>query len=170
MLVVACVPLALLATAAAGYRAGFDHGANDKQIGRGLADHDAAGRRAEVGAVEVDPNAVDQLLQFFLAEAGVGAAGAGSGTFDAVLDAAQEHVTIKAARLWMRLEYFLNGHFLSPLSCERGGLDRSGSGLRVAASRAYRGWRDRLATAVIFRTRTEPIDVAVDAPEMRPPV
>jgi len=56
------VTLALLAAAAAGCRAGFDRGANDTEIGRGLADHDAAGRLAEVGAVKVDSNAVDQLL------------------------------------------------------------------------------------------------------------
>ena len=109
------VPLALLATAAAGYRASFDRRAYDAEIGQGLADHDAAGRLAEVGAVEVESNAVDQLLQVFLAEVGVGAAGAGSGTFDAVLDAAQERVAIKAARLWMRVDYFLNRHFLSSL-------------------------------------------------------
>ena len=109
------VPLALLATAAAGCRAGFDHDADDTQVGRGLADHDAAGRLAEVGAVEVDSDAGDQVLQVFLAEAGVGAAGAGSGTFDALLDAAQERVAIKAARLWMRVEYFSNRHFLSSL-------------------------------------------------------
>lgn len=109
------VPVALFAARAAGCSTGFDHGADDTQVGRGLADHDATGRLADVGAVEVDSNAVDQLRQVFLTEAGVGAACAGSGTFDAVLDAAQERVPIKAARLWMRVEYFLNRHFLSSL-------------------------------------------------------
>jgi hypothetical protein len=70
--VVGGVPLALLAAGAAGYCAGFDDGADDTQVGRGLADHDAAGRLAEIGAVEVDSNAVNQLLQVVLAEAGVG--------------------------------------------------------------------------------------------------
>jgi len=109
------VTLALLATAAAGCRAGFDHGVNDEDIGRGLADDDAPGGFAEVGAVEVDSNAMDQLRQVFLAEARVGAAGAGGATFDAVLDAAKERVAIEAAWLWMRVKYFLNGHFLSSL-------------------------------------------------------
>jgi hypothetical protein len=86
--VVGGVSLALLGTAAAACRAGFDHGADDTEIGRGLADPNAAGRLAEVGAVEVDSNAVNQLRQVFLTEAGIGAASAGSGTFDAVLDAA----------------------------------------------------------------------------------
>jgi hypothetical protein len=109
------VLLALVATGAAGCCAGFDRGPDYAEIGRGLADHDAAGRLAEVCAVEVESNAVDQLLQVVLAEVRVGAAGAGSGTLDAVLNAAQERVAIKAARLWMRVDYFLNRHFLSSL-------------------------------------------------------
>src|SRR5207247_402649 len=106
------VPLALLATGAAGRRAGLDRCADDAEIERGLAGHDAAGGLACVGAVEAEANAADQLLQVFLAEAGVGAAGTGSGTVDAVLDTAQERVAIKAARLWMRLDHFSNCHFL----------------------------------------------------------
>jgi hypothetical protein len=104
------VPFALIAAGAAGCRAGFDHGADHTEVAGSLADQDAASSIAGVGAVEVDPNAADQRLQVFLAEAGVGAAGTGGGTLGAVLDAAQELVAIKAARLRMRVDHFFDGH------------------------------------------------------------
>jgi hypothetical protein len=113
MLMVGRVPLALLATRAAGRRAGLDDCADDAEIERGLAGHDAAGGLAGVGAVEAEPNAPDQLLQVFLAETGVAAAGTGNGTVETVLDTAQERVAIKAVRLRMRLDQFSNCHFVS---------------------------------------------------------
>ena len=119
MLMVGGVPLTLLTTDAASRRAGFDRRADDDEIRRGLASHDASGRLARVGAVEVEPDAADQLLQVFLAEARVGAAGTGSGTVEAVLDAAQEHVAIEAARLWMQLDDLLNRHFVSSVGTVR---------------------------------------------------
>ncbi len=115
MLVVGGVPRALIATGAAGRRAGLDRCADDAQIGRSLAGEDAAGGLADVGAVEVETNATDQLLHVVLAETGVGAARAGSGTVQALVDATQERVAIKAGLLWMRLDYLLNCHVLSLL-------------------------------------------------------
>ena len=56
------VPLALLATGAAGRGAGLDRCADDAEIERGLSGHDAAGGLAGVGAVETEANAPDQLL------------------------------------------------------------------------------------------------------------
>jgi hypothetical protein len=107
------VPLALLATRAASHRAGLDRCPHDAEIDRGLAGHDAAGGLAGVCAVEAEANAPDQLLQVLLAEAGVGAAGTGTGTVEALLDTAQERVAIKGARLRMRLYQFSNCHFPS---------------------------------------------------------
>jgi hypothetical protein len=56
---------------------------------------------------------------------GVGAAGAGGGTVDALLDAAQERVAINTRRLRMRPDHFLNSHGLS-FSFERAPLTSSG--------------------------------------------
>jgi glycine/D-amino acid oxidase-like deaminating enzyme len=64
-------------------------------------------------AVVVEANAADQVLHVLLAETGVGATGAGGGTVEALADAAQQRVPIKARRLWMRLDHLLNCHFLS---------------------------------------------------------
>jgi hypothetical protein len=41
-------------------------------------------------------------------KAGVGATRAGGGTVEALVDAAQQRVSIKARRLWMRVDHFLN--------------------------------------------------------------
>jgi hypothetical protein len=115
VLVVAGVPLTFLATGAAGRCAGFDHRAEEAEIGRCLADEDATGGLARVCAVEVETNAADQLLHVLLAETGVGAARAGSATGETLVDTTHEGLAIKTGRLGMRLEHFLNCHVLSLL-------------------------------------------------------
>jgi hypothetical protein len=95
VLVVLGVPLTLLATGTTGRRTGLDRCAEDADIGRGLAGEDAARRVAGVGAIEVEANAADQLPHVLLAETGVGAAGARSGTVEALVDTAQERVRSK---------------------------------------------------------------------------
>ncbi len=113
MLVVLGVPLTLLATCATGGRTGLDRCAEHADIGRGLAGEDAAGGVAGVSAIVVEANAADQHLHVLLAETGVGATGAGGGTVEALADAAQQRVSVKARRLWMRLDHLLDCHFLS---------------------------------------------------------
>ena len=113
MLVVLGVPLTFLSTCATGRGTGLDRCAEQADIGRGLAGEDATSGVAGVGAVEVEANAADQLPHVLLAETGVGATGARSGTVEAVVDAAQQRVSTEACRLWMRLDYFSNCHFLS---------------------------------------------------------
>jgi hypothetical protein len=65
-----------------------------------------------ISAIEVKANAADQLLHVLLAEAGVGAAGAGGGTVDTLVDAAHQPVAIGARPLRMRLDHLLNCHFV----------------------------------------------------------
>jgi hypothetical protein len=115
VLVVLGVPLALLATCATGRRTGLNCCAEHTDIGRGLAGEDAARSATGVSAIVVKANAADQALHVLLAETGVGATGAGSGTVEALVDAAQERVSIKARWLWMHPDHLLNCHFLSPL-------------------------------------------------------
>jgi hypothetical protein len=111
VVVVLGVPVTLLAAGATGRRAGLDRCAEDANIGRGLAGDDAARSCAGISAIEVKANSADQLLHV-LAEAGVGAAGAGGGTVDTLVDAAHQPVAIGARPLRMRLDHLLNCHFV----------------------------------------------------------
>ena len=115
MLVVGGVPLALVAAGAAGHRTRLDHCAHDADIGCGLAGDDATRGVAGVRAVEAEANAADHLLHVLLTEAGIGTAGAGSGTVEALLDAVQERVAINARRLRMRRDDLSNRHVVSSL-------------------------------------------------------
>ena len=117
VLVVLGVPVTLVATGATGRRTGFDRCPENADIGRGLAGEDAARSVAGISAIEVETNAADQLLHPFLGETGVGAAGAGGGTVEALVDTAHERVAINARRLRMRPDHFLNCHNLSFLRC-----------------------------------------------------
>jgi hypothetical protein len=109
------MPLALITTGLAGRRTGLDHCPHDAKIRLGLTDHDPGGSGARVGAVEAQANATHHLVHVGLREIGVGATRAAGGTVEALFDTAQERVVIDTCRLWMRLEYFLNRHVLSPL-------------------------------------------------------
>jgi hypothetical protein len=89
VLVVLGVPLTFLATCATGRRTGLNRWAEHADIGRGLAGEDAARSVAGIRAVEVEANAAHQDLHVLLAETGVGATGARSGTVEALVDATQ---------------------------------------------------------------------------------
>jgi hypothetical protein len=113
MFVVGGVPRALFGTAAAGDGAGLDRGAKEGEIRRGLAGQDAACRLTDIGAIEIETDAADQLRQVCLAETGVSAAGAGGRTVEALLDTAKEDATIEAGRPRMRSEDLSKSHVLS---------------------------------------------------------
>ena len=113
------VPLALLAAGSARCRAGFEHWADDAEIGFRLARDDAAGGVANIGAVETEANAADQVPDVVFAETRVRAADASGGAVEAVADAAKERITIGAGRMWMRRDELLNGHFVSFLDAPR---------------------------------------------------
>ena len=82
------VPLALLAAGSARCRAGFERPADDAEIGLRLARDDAAGGVANIGAVETEANAADQVPDVVFAETRVRAADASGGAVEAVVDAA----------------------------------------------------------------------------------
>jgi hypothetical protein len=88
----------------------LDRCPNDAQIDFGLAGQDAADRVADIGAVEIEPDGPDQLQCIWLAKTGVGAAGARGGTVVAVVNTAQEQVTIQADRPGMSLDDVSNRH------------------------------------------------------------
>ncbi len=65
--------LALVAAEAAGCRAGLEGGLNHRRIEGCLTGQDLPGHNADVGAVQVQPDAAGQQLRVLLAQAGVGA-------------------------------------------------------------------------------------------------
>lgn len=142
VLMVGGVPVALLRTREAGDGTGFDDCANETQIRRGLAGHDAAGRVAGVGAVEAETNAANHLPHVVLGEIGVGTTRTAGGTIEALGDTAQERVTIEARRLWVRLNDLSKGH-VSPF-------------VRAAATATAGDSFRRLERAETFDTRDFP--------------
>ena len=102
--------IALLGAGTTRDNARLDRCTHDTELGLGLTGHDPAGRVAHVGAVKVEPHAPHQLGHVRLAEAGVRAAGARGGTVEALVDAAQEEVAIKADGAGMPLDDFSDCH------------------------------------------------------------
>jgi hypothetical protein len=67
----------------AGGPAGFEHGPDDGGTVAGLPGQDGAGYGADVGAVQVGPDAPGEISDHLFGETGIGARGTGLGTFEA---------------------------------------------------------------------------------------
>ena len=104
------VAITLFGASATCDNTGLERGAYDADIGLGLTGHDPARRVAHVGAVKIEPNAPDHVGHIRLAKAGVGAARACGGTVEALVNAAQQHVAIKADGPRVPLDDFPNRH------------------------------------------------------------
>src|SRR3954468_16763194 len=132
------VAIALLGARDTCDNACLERGAHDLEVGFSLTGHDPPSRLAHVGAVKVQPNAPHQLRHIRLAEAGVGTGGTGGRTVEALVDAAQKQVSIKADRSRMPVDDFSNRHVLSPSCCDWLAITRpaSGSATRSAPRRA----------------------------------
>jgi hypothetical protein len=113
VVVVGRVTIALLGTRTTRDHARLDRGANQTEGGLGLTGHDPACVLTHVGAVEIETDTPDQLGHVRLAEAGVGAAGARGGTVEALVNAAQQHITIQAGWPRMALDDFPDCHIPS---------------------------------------------------------
>ena len=111
VLMVGGVPVTLLGTGEAGDATGLDHCADKTQVSGCLAGHNAAGRVADLGAVEAEANATHHLLHVVLSEIGVGTTRTARGTIEALVDAAQHRAAIEAGRLWMRVNDLVKSHF-----------------------------------------------------------
>src|SRR5690606_448269 len=92
VLMLVSVALAFVAAGVACGFAGMEHEADDFLVEAGPARRHGACRGAHVGAVEVEPDALGELLDRRLAETGVGAGGAGLRAVIAGLDAADQGV------------------------------------------------------------------------------
>jgi len=105
--------LAFVAAHTASRRACFDRCAKDTDISGCLARHDAPDRRADVAAVETEAYAADQVLHVGFGQVGVCTARATISAVRARSDAPNEHRSIEARRLWVRLDDLLNCHVRS---------------------------------------------------------
>jgi hypothetical protein len=92
---------------------GLDGGAKHADISGGLAGHDAAGRRADVAAVETEAYAADQVLNVGFGQVRVCTARATIGAVRAFGDASDEQRSIDARRLWVRLDDLSHCHVRS---------------------------------------------------------
>jgi len=104
------VALALLGAGTTHDDARLERRADDAQIHFGLAGQDSADAVADVGAVEIEPDASGQVQRVRLAKTCVRAGGTRGGAVVAVVDTAQEPVAIQADRARMPLDDVSNRH------------------------------------------------------------
>jgi phage-related minor tail protein len=98
VLVFARVLPAFFGTEAASLSAGSDHVAHHLLVGACPSTGDRARRRTNIGAVEIEPDALGELLHVALAKAGVGAGDADLRAIETLLDTFDEGV-VDAARV-----------------------------------------------------------------------
>jgi hypothetical protein len=111
------VPLAFITAQATRRRAGDAHPTNELVIRAGAPGGEASRDIADIGAVEIEPDALGQLLDHFLGKASVGARGARLGAGITLLDATDQSIVGAAARIWVHTDHLLNLHaFLSGLA------------------------------------------------------
>ena len=94
MLVHLRVLAALLGTDTAGRPAGFELSADEAQVGLGLAGEDAPGGAADVGAVEVEPDAAAEHPNLLFAKTGVGTGDATLLTLEAGVDTGAQRIKV----------------------------------------------------------------------------
>jgi hypothetical protein len=96
--------LALLSAEPTGGGAGLEGGGDHLRIEGRLPGDDAAGRVAEIGAVEIEPDTARERFRVRFGEAGVGTGGAGLGAVETGTNAGQQRV-VAENRLRMRLDH-----------------------------------------------------------------
>jgi hypothetical protein len=111
--------LAFVSARATGRRTCFDGGAKNADISGGLARRDAAGRRANVAAVETQAYAADQFLNVGFGQVRVRTARTTVSAVRAFGDAPNEQRSIDARWLWVRLDDLLNCHVRSSFTLTR---------------------------------------------------
>ncbi|WP_161993547.1 hypothetical protein [Muricoccus nepalensis] len=104
------MPLALLGTLATRRLTGGEHGPDHLLVGTGSPGSNRTRRRANIGAVEVESDALRELLNHLLAETGIGAGGTGLRTRVALLDALDQDVVGASLNVWMRADHLLDMH------------------------------------------------------------
>ena len=106
--------LALFRAEAAGRAASLDDRRQDLFIRARAARGHGAGRNADIGAVKIEPDALLELLNVVLGEAGVCAGRAGLRARVTFLDTAQQRVGVFAPNIGMGMDHLLYVHIVSP--------------------------------------------------------
>jgi len=97
------VALALVGARPAGGHAGLEHGAGEVGVIAGVPGQHPAGGAADVSAVQAGADALDQVRDPGLAQARVGAGGAGLGAVEAFLDTPNQGCAVDLAEVgWGR--------------------------------------------------------------------
>src|SRR2546423_3628952 len=99
MLVLDPMHVALLAADITGERAGIEHSHGDFAVVPGAARDHGAGRGADIRAIEIEPDALDEGLHVLLAKARIHAGGAALRAVAAGLDTAGERIVGAGSQL-----------------------------------------------------------------------
>jgi len=99
------MPLTLVAANAASHGAYVQHPANDFVVGPCSARRDAAGDITDIGAIQVQPDALDQVLHHILSQTGVGARRAGLGAGVTLFNTADKGVVGASSHVWVRANH-----------------------------------------------------------------
>jgi hypothetical protein len=94
VLVMSCVPLTLRAAHAARFNARGELRAKEIEVPFSLSRHDLSRRLTDDGAIEAEPDALDEIRDFGLGKRIVGARRARLNTLDARLDALDHHCLV----------------------------------------------------------------------------
>jgi hypothetical protein len=91
-------------------RTNMKHASNHFFVEAGTARGEPAGDAADIGTIQIEPDALGERLDLFLCEAGIGARGTRLGTGVAFLNAADQHVIGLAVHVWVCADHFLGLH------------------------------------------------------------
>jgi hypothetical protein len=114
MLVVVCMPLTLLPADAASLHAGLHGRPGELWLELGLPTEDVPRRRADIAAVQTQPDAADQHADVVLAEIRVRAGCAALRAVEAGVDAGKQRSALDRGSTWVRLQHLPSvGHSFS---------------------------------------------------------
>jgi hypothetical protein len=115
MCVALCVPLTFFRADRAGMRTHVEHLYQDSSIASGSPRCQGAGGKTNIGAIQIQPDALPQLARCRLGSARIGTSQARQHTVVAFFDASDEGAAVLAPRFRVRLDDLPHMH-LSPLS------------------------------------------------------
>jgi len=115
VLVHARVPLTFLAADLARDGARIEHLSKELLVRTGAPRSQRPGRRADIGAVQIEPDALAQLLHLVLGKAGVRAGNAGLRARVTFLDATDQCIVHVSANSPVRTDHFADLHGKTPM-------------------------------------------------------
>jgi hypothetical protein len=114
MLVVRGMQAAFIFTKLAGQAASFQDMSDQPVIRTGSARRDLARGLANIGAVQIEPDALFQWIDIVLTQAGIRAGDAGLRTVETMFDAGQKRAIKVVTHVRVRGDHLLNMHDFLP--------------------------------------------------------